>query len=96
MTTTCTTAAAITAPVRLLLTRREAAHALAVSERTLWSMTQPRGPIGVVRLGQSVRYPIESLQDFIRAKTETHVGTNDVRSVESDDPDDATKGGQVQ
>ncbi|MBI5758811.1 MAG: helix-turn-helix domain-containing protein [Planctomycetales bacterium] len=96
MTTTYTTPAANTVPVRLLLTPREAAKAMAVSERTLWGWSEPRGPIPVVRIGRSVRYDQRDLIAFIDfAKTETHVGTSDVRSVEPDRPDDVTKGGQA-
>ncbi len=50
---------------RLLLTPREAAETLSVCEKSLWSLTQPRGPIRCVRLGRSVRYSLESLREFI-------------------------------
>jgi excisionase family DNA binding protein len=49
----------------LLLTPREAAQTLATSERTLWSLTAPRGPIPVVRLGRSVRYSTAALVQWI-------------------------------
>ncbi len=50
----------------LLLTAREAAQALRISEKTLWSLTQPRGPIPVVRVGQrSVRYSVAALEQWI-------------------------------
>jgi hypothetical protein len=53
----------------LLLTPRAAAAALAVSERSLWALTYPRGPIPVVRLGRAVRYDVRDLAAFIdRAK----------------------------
>jgi hypothetical protein len=53
----------------LLLKPRVAAAALSVSERTLWAMTQPRGPIPAVRLGRAVRYAVRDLEAFIdRAK----------------------------
>lgn len=54
---------------KLLLTVREAAAALSVCEKTLWSLTAPRGPLPAVRLGRSVRYDVTDLRAFIeRAK----------------------------
>lgn len=52
-------------PGKLLLTPREAADTLSVSEKSLWSLTTPRGPIKCVRLGRSVRYSITTLREFI-------------------------------
>lgn len=49
----------------LLLTPREAARTVAVCERSLWSMTAPRGPIPCVRIGRSVRYALDDLRQFI-------------------------------
>ncbi len=49
---------------RLLLTVREAAQALAISERSLWGLTH-RGAIPCVRLGRAVRYDLADLQSFI-------------------------------
>jgi excisionase family DNA binding protein len=54
----------------LLLTPREAAQALATSERTLWSLTAPRGPIPVVRFGRSVRYSRDALVTWIAHQQE--------------------------
>jgi excisionase family DNA binding protein len=51
-------------PVVLLLTAREAAHALAISERTLWGLTQ-RGEVQVVRIGRSVRYAVAELERYV-------------------------------
>jgi hypothetical protein len=48
-----------------LLTRKVAAGALAVSERTLFGMTAPRGPIPAVRLGRAIRYDARDLVAFI-------------------------------
>jgi excisionase family DNA binding protein len=53
---------------QLLLTAREAAAVLAVSERTLWTMTHPRGPVPVVRLRRAVRYPAAALRTWIAAQ----------------------------
>lgn len=53
-------------PPTLLLTAREAAKALAVSEKTLWSLTTPRGTIPAIRVGErSLRYSVRALEDWI-------------------------------
>ena len=52
--------------IRLLLTPREAARAVAVSERTLWTLTR-RGDIPCVRIGRSVRYDPRDLEAYINA-----------------------------
>lgn len=49
---------------RMLITPAEAAFALSVSERKLWSMTNA-GEIPCVRLGRAVRYSPTDLQDWI-------------------------------
>ena len=53
---------------KLLLTPREAAQALSVCEKRLWSLTNPRGPIRCVRLNRSVRYSPETLREFIASQ----------------------------
>lgn len=54
----------------LLVTAPQAARMLGISERTLWSLTAPRGPIPVVRIGRSVRYSLDDLRVWIdEAKT---------------------------
>lgn len=58
----------------LLLTPNEAARALSISPRALWSLTAPRGPIPAVYLGRSVRYSPESLQRWIASKQNGHQG----------------------
>jgi excisionase family DNA binding protein len=51
-----------------LMTVKEAAKYLCISERKLWSMTQA-GEIPAVRLGRAVRYDLNDLDSFIqRAK----------------------------
>ena len=50
---------------RLLLKPREAAQALALSERTLWQYTTPRGPIPCCRIGSSIRYRLMDLQNYL-------------------------------
>ncbi len=48
-----------------LFTAREAAKQLAISEKTLWSITSPRGPLTCVRIGRSVRYSPADLRSYI-------------------------------
>jgi len=52
-------------PKPLLLSARDAAKLLAVSERTLWGLTHPRGPIPVVKIGRAVRYDPCDLEAYI-------------------------------
>jgi hypothetical protein len=54
-------------PFRLLLTARQAAESLSICEKTLWSITMPRGPLRAVKIGRSVRYSIQDLREFIEA-----------------------------
>lgn len=54
----------------LLLTPRQAAQALAISERTLWTLTAPRGPLQSVLVGRSVRYSVEHLREWIAKHAE--------------------------
>ncbi len=51
--------------LKLLLSAREAARALSISPRSLWSLTAPRGPIRCVRLAGRVLYNPETLRLFI-------------------------------
>lgn len=46
---------------QMLLRPREAAKALAISERLLWTLTK-RGAIRAVKLGRCVRYDISDLR----------------------------------
>ncbi|NQV32547.1 MAG: helix-turn-helix domain-containing protein [Phycisphaeraceae bacterium] len=51
--------------IRLLLSPKEAAQALAISERTLWQMTKD-GVIESIKVGtRSVRYPVAGLERWI-------------------------------
>ncbi len=54
----------------LLLTARDAACALSLSERSLWSLTAPRGPIPVTRLPccRSVRYSVDALREWVASQ----------------------------
>ena len=49
---------------QLLLTSRQAAQALQISERKLWSM-KASGEIPHVLLGRCVRYPVADLRQWI-------------------------------
>jgi len=52
------------AQVRLLLKPKEAAAALAISERTLWQLTKD-GEVPCLRLGRAVRYDVAALQTWV-------------------------------
>ena len=54
-------------PARLLVTAREAADLLAISTRTLWTLTNV-GDIPVVRIGRCVRYDVADLQAWIESR----------------------------
>jgi excisionase family DNA binding protein len=53
--------------LKLLWTRREAAEALSVSERTLWTLTDDE-KIPCVRIGRCVRYDPEDIRRFIETQ----------------------------
>lgn len=53
----------------LLLTAREAAHMLRVSERKFWSLTAS-GDIPCVRIGRSVRYVVDDLRSWVESRKE--------------------------
>jgi predicted DNA-binding transcriptional regulator AlpA len=59
----------MTHPDRLALRPREAAALLSISERTLWSLTAPRGPIPCKRLPGSrlVLYSVADLQRWLES-----------------------------
>jgi len=63
------------AVLKLLWTVPEAARALSVSPRTLWSLTVPRGPIPAVYLGRSVRYDPDALRRWIAERQEAQRGS---------------------
>ena len=51
---------------RLLLNPREAAYKLGgISQRHLWNLTQPRGPIPCIRLGRRIFYSPAALEQFL-------------------------------
>lgn len=55
------------APLTPLLTVREAADVLRVSERTLWTLTHS-GELPSVRVGRSVRYDANDLAAWIESR----------------------------
>jgi excisionase family DNA binding protein len=59
---------------RLLLSAREAAERLGISEKTLWSYTiragNPKGTIPSVRIGSRVLYSVAALGDWIAQQQE--------------------------
>ncbi len=50
-----------------LLTVRETAERLGISERTLWAITAPRGNLPAARIGRAVRYDPVDVAAFIEA-----------------------------
>ncbi len=52
-----------------LLTAVEASRLLSISQRKLWSLTAS-GEIPHVRIGRSVRYPVDDLREWIELRTE--------------------------
>jgi predicted DNA-binding transcriptional regulator AlpA len=55
---------------RLALRPREAAVALGVSEKALWSLTSPRGSLPCVRVGSRVTYWAHQLRAWADAQLE--------------------------
>lgn len=68
---------------RLLLTPKEAAVALGVCEKTLWSLTDPRGPIACVRIGRAVRYDPADLTAWIESVKSGGPQSEIIKSIES-------------
>lgn len=52
---------------QLLVTPRDAARMLCISERTVWSLSQS-GVLNVVRIGRSVRYAVADIEDYIERR----------------------------
>jgi len=51
---------------KLLLSTREAAKLLGISDRSLWNLTAPRGPVPAIRFGSIVRYSPDDLRAWIK------------------------------
>lgn len=56
----------VTLQDKIALRPREAARMLSISERTLWGLTAPRGPIPCVRLSRGVLYSVDDLRQWLR------------------------------
>lgn len=67
--------------LKLSLRPREAAKAIGISARTLWTLTQ-QGEIPHTRLGRSVLYPVEALQRWLQERSQGR--TVDTKAVESE------------
>ncbi|MDB5344368.1 MAG: Helix-turn-helix domain [Schlesneria sp.] len=55
---------------QLLVSTSGAARLLNVSERLLWDMTRPRGPIPCVKVGARILYSVSALREWIAAAME--------------------------
>lgn len=64
------------APPRLLLDPLEAAAALKISPRTLWSLTKA-GRIPCIRIGRQIRYGVAVLERWIAAESSAAQGRTD-------------------
>jgi len=53
----------------LLLSPRQASRALAISERTLWTLTKA-GTVPHIRIGKLVRYSVDALREYIKQAAE--------------------------
>jgi predicted DNA-binding transcriptional regulator AlpA len=54
-----------------LMTRKNVADFLQLSERTVWARSEPRGTIPVVMIGRSVRYSPSAIQEWMQRQTAT-------------------------
>lgn len=63
---------------KLSLRPREAAMAIGISERTLWSLSAPRGPIPCIRIGhgkrRSVLYSVAGIQAWLSQQADAQNG----------------------
>jgi hypothetical protein len=55
-------------PHPLALCPRDAARALSISEKGLWNLTKPRGPLPAAKIGRLVRYDMRDLLTFLDAQ----------------------------
>ncbi|QDS94891.1 Helix-turn-helix domain protein [Roseimaritima multifibrata] len=62
----------------LLLSVADAAKMLATSERSLFRLTAPRGPIPPIRIGRSVRYSVDDLQAYVDSRRSAATRTQQV------------------
>jgi excisionase family DNA binding protein len=73
-------------PTPKLLTRRQAAAALNLSERTLWGLSK-RGLIPVVRIGRLVRYDPRDLDRLIEAQKHAGIAADGGAALPDDNTD---------
>lgn len=63
---------------KLSLRPREAAQAIGISERTLWGLSAPRGPIPCIRIGhgkrRSVLYSVAGIQAWLSQQADAQKG----------------------
>lgn len=52
---------------------RETAAILGISERTLWKLTRPRGPIPCIRLGSCIRYSARQVDEWIQSQSQGEI-----------------------
>lgn len=62
------------APVRLALRAPEAAKAIGISERSLWSLTHD-GDIPHFRVGTSLLYPVDALRRWLDEQVQCNRGS---------------------
>ena len=55
-----------TEELRMLVSAPRTTRALSVCDKTLWSMTAPRGDLPAVRIGRRVLYDINDIQAWIQ------------------------------
>ena len=60
---------------KMLLSSREAAKRLSISERTLWTLTK-KGMITCIRIGWAKRYSVRELEDFITRQHQIEAEAN--------------------
>ncbi len=58
----------------LALCPRDAARALSISEKSLWNLTKPRGPLPAAKIGRLVRYDLRDLLAFLDAQKAVAAG----------------------
>lgn len=51
----------------LALRAKDAARALGIGERQLWSLTRA-GTVPHVRIGRTITYPVDALRDWLRKR----------------------------
>lgn len=69
---------------RLLVTRADAARMLSLSEGTVKALTEPEGPLPVIRIGRAVRYHVDDLRAFVASRRSPLVPSRDAGVVSSE------------